>query len=1180
MRKISLIAKCFTICVLCMLSGGSVFAQNNLVLVSGTDFSCSGKDPDDHIASVDDVDGDLGILHPFLKTSLRLATTTKSTAASSDFLGRNTLYAITPNPMLLDERRLMDEDGWGFVVSGLPTSPQDQTPVLEFSVHGLKPGSDYRVEVEMVLPLSADFLADMNSYNPKLKVSVNNTNQGQSGTNSSGFDKNRDRSGATETITISCTNGRISTTPNNGGNDSRTIGRDGELNVKIFMPQGASQQAVMIKSIKVYGVPDAKILGAETVCVGGETATIAVEGNYKDATYTWYRDNAKITQTGSTIVHTSDLRTPGTHTYYYEMTVPDGNGGTKKIKSESLKITDKQCCTNDEGAAASQKLIWENDFGTFESASRFYVMDYSDLAEPKKKYYNTTGKYRYCLDDIGMSAPEGAGNCGLTGTFGDNYHTVAACMSDASGSELGWAAQFGGTGEYYGPGRANGEFFIDHTDKFKGTGKMGACLFVNAVKGDYSNSPYRIYHEDIPGLCDHTNLTVKCWINTFSDGANDVAIQIRVYEPSNPNNFQQSQIVRKKANGSSAWVEVTLDEISIDGDVLSFDILDYSSNANDQGDDLLLDDIRVYACSSPKVNLYFDLPTADKDSTTCDGDDIVLHAEESLMLKNYYTSHGEVKLAYYYQYTTEDPEKESTKKTWKTINTTPTKDTAFSENIETLVKDWKDRNPSPAGTFPPLYFRVVAGNIDKLTDKGPNFYYNPDDPCSNYTVSDPIPLTISCPSCTEPLDPKISASGGTVDTRSKMKTVHLCRGETTTLSSNDVKSKDKNDDDYDNFRITWHKDKSTAVALHTVNKGTKADDIDVSWDNVSADGSMYILLVHDNFENTAGTHSCDKADTIMIYGDTVPVAPVLKIPAFCEGLASDNDGVKQYIRDISSKLSGYTETIEDAAGGQTNLSRFLTVLDGLSASNSPVTFSIYVTDDVTKCVSDTLDFTVTINEIPVVPNTKDVDFVMEEGKTHSLDTAASVTEATYKLQWEPTTQDGSENLSAYVDDTPVISLSAEAEFYYYVRQVNAAGCEGPGKKVKVTVNTSPLPLKIDTVVCVNSPVDLNDIVSTTDAVYELHWYNAGATPDGSGSLTAPNVLTDVPGKYPFYVTQRSTVSPYPESKIQTVVVEVVGVYEPDTAGNTYHYCANDPAVSLVAREKKDESMSYYADAMM
>jgi len=312
----------------------------------------------------------------------------------------------------------------------------------------------------------------------------------------------------------------------------------------------------------------------------------------------------------------------------------------------------------------------------------------------------------------------------------------------------------------------------------------------------------------------------------------------------------------------------------------------------------------------------------------------------------------------------------------------------------------------------------------------------------------------------------------------------------------------------------------------------------------------------------------------------VPVAPVLKIPAFCEGLASDNDDVKQYIRDISSKLSGYTETIEDAAGGQTNLSRFLTVLDGLSASNSPVTFSIYVTDDVTKCVSDTLDFTVTINEIPVVPNTKDVDFVMEEGKTHSLDTAASVTEATYKLQWEPTTQDGSENLSAYEDDTPVISLSAEAEFYYYVRQVNAAGCEGPGKKVKVTVNTSPLPLKIDTVVCVNSPVDLNDIVSTTDAVYELHWYNAGATPDGSGSLTAPNVLTDVPGKYPFYVTQRSTVSPYPESKIQTVVVEVVGVYEPDTAGNTYHYCANDPAVSLVAREKKDESLSYYADAMM
>ena len=53
-----------------------------------------------------------------------------------------------------------------------------------------------------------------------------------------------------------------------------------------------------------------------------------------------------------------------------------------------------------------------------------------------------------------------------------------------------------------------------------------------------------------------------------------------------------------------------------------------------------------------------------------------------------------------------------------------------------------------------------------------------------------------------------------------------------------------------------------------------------------------------------------------------------------------------------------------------------------------------------------------------------------------------------------------------------------------------------------------------------------------------------------------------------------------EDDIQTVTVTVVGVDVPDTTGNTYHYCENDPAMPLIAKEKKDESKSFYANGFV
>ena len=215
---------------------------------------------------------------------------------------------------------------------------------------------------------------------------------------------------------------------------------------------------------------------------------------------------------------------------------------------------------------------------------------------------------------------------------------------------------------------------------------------------------------------------------------------------------------------------------------------------------------------------------------------------------------------------------------------------------------------------------------------------------------------------------------------------------------------------------------------------------------------------------------------------------------------------------------------------------------------------------------------------PTITNPS-LSFVMDAGNKASV-LGAATADVDHTLQWVPTLEStSSAPTTGWSGDEPFVSLDYDTTYFFFVRQVNEYGCEGPAVKVHVTVSSSPVPLVRDTIVCMGDPVDMDDLVSTTDAIYELKWYDQEKKPDGSGDNAKPTVVTDVPGEYKFYVTQQSKQAPYPESKMMTVNVTVVGVYEPDTAGNTYHYCKGDQALPLVAKEHKDESKSFYANAM-
>ncbi|MBO7608351.1 MAG: hypothetical protein J6T28_12175, partial [Paludibacteraceae bacterium] len=151
---------------------GNLLAQGstNMILVAETDFSCSVLDSTTNFASIDEVDGfGNSLIEPRLSTSLPLTTTTRSTATKSDFLSK-AQYAITSNPKKLDELRMLDEEGWGFVSS----TTVGGKVILSLSVSGLKDNSNYRVEIEYYVPLTADEIKT-SSYNVSLRAVVNPT---------------------------------------------------------------------------------------------------------------------------------------------------------------------------------------------------------------------------------------------------------------------------------------------------------------------------------------------------------------------------------------------------------------------------------------------------------------------------------------------------------------------------------------------------------------------------------------------------------------------------------------------------------------------------------------------------------------------------------------------------------------------------------------------------------------------------------------------------------------------------------------------------------------------------------------------------------------------------------------------------------------------------------------------
>lgn len=280
--------------ILCMFPIKGVCA---LPLISETDFSVAEGTNDYY--SVEMTDGFVNskaIPHISVE-SIPLADGTESTETKSDFLDEPH-YAITPNPIRLDNLRLEDNGGGLIFSAGKGTNKiSEGTKILSYTVSGLKNGGKYEVLVEYCNPLSTTYLNTSgsnpaphltSSYHSMIQVGVNNT-ETSSGKKLVALSS---KAGTCLAATIKSPTAELLEQE-----DVRPI-TDNTLTVNVYISDMGDGEALMIRSIQVYAepafVPEAEDITIAPFCENDPNRATKLDEALAviPSTYdiTWYRD--------------------------------------------------------------------------------------------------------------------------------------------------------------------------------------------------------------------------------------------------------------------------------------------------------------------------------------------------------------------------------------------------------------------------------------------------------------------------------------------------------------------------------------------------------------------------------------------------------------------------------------------------------------------------------------------------------------------------------------------------------------------------------------------------------------------------------------------------------------------------------------------------------------------------
>ena len=281
------------------------------------------------------------------------------------------------------------------------------------------------------------------------------------------------------------------------------------------------------------------------------------------------------------------------------------------VLNVSVANAEPPICLDENGDTLPVKLLWQEDFGEFDlsdsTGKTYNVWDYSDMKKPVRVEKKTTTPFRYELEE----APLGCTFQGK-GPLYDGEYTVAGVLTGYNsyngmvGAILEWAADLHGI-------RPEKGIHYDHSGK-----PEGCCLFVNCK--DHT-AGQNVYERVISGIEANQNISFEAYMSIFTSSAPGAYIPadvtVRLTEIGNETNVIEKRATQTlpKDGGNGGWVKLSGSIFMEKGNAIKLEIVN-NQNTDQNGNDLVIDDIRLLTCDLGQ-------PTDVEPIVTANADDIV-----------------------------------------------------------------------------------------------------------------------------------------------------------------------------------------------------------------------------------------------------------------------------------------------------------------------------------------------------------------------------------------------------------------------------------------------------------------------------------------------------------------------------------------------------------------------------
>ncbi len=317
----------------------------------------------------------------------------------------------------------------------------------------------------------------------------------------------------------------------------------------------------------------------------------------------------------------------------------------------------------------------------------------------------------------------------------------------------------------------------------------------------------------------------------------------------------------------------------------------------------------------------------------------------------------------------------------------------------------------------------------------------------------------------------------------------------------------------------------------------------------AAVGGLYSVIVPSVSLTTVGTYvnyvsqinnfGCEgprnlEAITVL----PTPSAPNLSNVNYCQGTPPPT---LIYTAGPGNYLTWYTS----ATGSNGN-----TQTPSLSTSTPGIT-TYYVSQSTTMGCESPRD-TVVFQVAPTPPTPIVANIIYCQGVTAT--SLAATAQIGCTLKWYANASGG-----VALSNAPTPNTTSSGTFYFYVSQVNAAGCESQRAQLIVTVNPTPMaPVTNNYIFCQFDPITPLSAIGSAGAT--MMWYTQI---NGTGSTAIPTYSSGVPGNFNFYVSQLSSLGCESAKSLSAVTINP----KPSTLlVSNLNYCQGDsiPPLAIMA----------------